>query len=146
MNAEIITYFFIFLLGVSFFLPACYLLVLHFDNKQHSFFKKLKWTGILLIGLLCLWMTMPSFTEMVFRDYRVLEGSCILEPSESKGTSIDITLTETNDTFSFRDAPDLEAYGKKVPYYCRVTTTRNQAFEIDYRIYDKNTKKLLYAN
>ncbi|QNR21066.1 hypothetical protein HNY42_09005 [Exiguobacterium sp. Helios] len=146
MNSEIITYFFIFLLGVSFFLPACYLLVLHFDNKQHSFFKKLKWTGILLIGLLCLWMTMPSFTEMVFRDYRVLEGACVLEPSESKRTSIDITLTETNDTFSFRDAPDLEAYGKKVPYYCRMTTTRNQAFEINYRVYEKDTKKLLYAN
>lgn len=146
MNSEIITYFFIFLLGVSFFLPACYLLVLHFDNKQHSFFKKLKWTGILLLGLLCLWVTVPSFTEMVFRDYRVMEGSCFLEPSESKGTSVEITLTETNNTFSFRDVPDLDAYGKKIPYYCQVTTTRNGDFEIDYRVYDQDTKKLLYAN
>ena len=66
MNAEIITYFFIFLLGVAFVLPACYLLVLHFDNKQYSFFKKLKWTALLLLGLLLLWMTLPSFTEMMF--------------------------------------------------------------------------------
>ncbi|OIN66086.1 hypothetical protein BLD48_12560 [Exiguobacterium sp. KRL4] len=146
MNTEIITYFLILLLGVSFVLPACYFLVLHFDNQQYAFLKKLKWTGVLLLGLLCLWITVPNFTEMLSRDYRILEGSCILEPSESKRTSIDITLTETNDMFSFRDGPDLDAYGKKVPYYCRVTTTRNQAFEIDYRVYDKDTKKLLYAN
>lgn len=146
MNAEIITYFFIFLLGIAFVLPACYILVLRFGNRQYAFLKKLKWTGVLFLGLLCLWMTMSSFTEMVFRDYRVLESACVLEPSESKGTSIDITLTETNDTFSFRDGPYLEAYGKKVPYYCQVTTTRNQEFAIDYRVYDKNTKKLLYTN
>lgn len=146
MNAEIITYVFIFLLGVAFVLPACYVLVLHFDNKQYAFFNKLKWTGVLLLGLLCLSITIPSFTEIVFRDYRVLEGPCILEPSESKGTSIDITLTETNDTFSFRDAPDLDAYGKKVSYYCRVTTTQNQAFEINYRVFDKDTQTLLYSN
>lgn len=146
MNAEIISYFFIFLLGIAFVLPACYFLVLHFDNKQYAFLKKLKWTGVLLLGLLCLSIMGPSFTEMVFRDFRVLEGACVLEPSESKGKSIDITLTETNDTFSFRDAPDLNAYGKKVPYYCRVTTTQNQAFEINYRVFDKDTKTLLYPN
>lgn len=78
MNAEIITYVFTFLLGVAFVLPACYVLVLRFDNKQYAFFSKLKWTGVLLLGLLCLSITIPSFTEMVFRDYRVLEGPCIL--------------------------------------------------------------------
>lgn len=146
MNAEIVTYFFIFLLGVAFVLQACYLLVLHFDNKQYSFFKKLKWTALLLLGLLLLWMTLPSFTEMIFRDYRVSEGGCFLKVVDSKSTTTEVTFTETNNTFSFRDAPDLDAYGEKIPYYCQVTTTRNGEFEIDYRVYDKDTKKLLYAN
>ncbi|MCT4781523.1 MULTISPECIES: hypothetical protein [Exiguobacterium] len=105
MNYEIATYFVIFVLGVLFVLPACYFLVIQFGNKQYPFFKKLKWTVVLLLGLLCLWMTVPSFTtEMVFRDYRVSEGTCILKSVESKGTAIEITLSETNKTFSFRNA------------------------------------------
>lgn len=55
-------------------------------------------------------------------------------------------MLESDETFSFKNKPELNAYGKAIPYYCEVTTTSDQLFGVYYKIYDANTRKLIDSN
>lgn len=44
-----------------------------------------------------------------------------------------------------RNIPELDAYGKSIPYYCEVTVTKDHMVEISYKIYDEKTRKLIIS-
>jgi hypothetical protein len=52
-------------------------------------------------------------------------------------------MLNTDEMFTFRDIPALDAYGKSIPYYCKVTVTKDHMVEISYKIYDVKTRKLI---
>ncbi|MFJ5770159.1 hypothetical protein [Psychrobacillus sp. NPDC093180] len=97
-----------------------------------------------LIGLLILWMTVPSLKYVITKDFDVVNGKCTIEISSS-GRSSDSTfnMIDTDDQFSFREIPELDAYGKSIPYYCEITVTKDHMWEMDYKIYDLKTRKLM---
>lgn len=55
-------------------------------------------------------------------------------------------MQDTDEIFTFRDIPKLDAYGKSVPYYCKVTVTKDHNFEVSYKIYNSKTRKLILAS
>lgn len=99
------------------------------------------------MGVLLLMMTLPSLKYMVLKQYDVVEGECRVEISTS-GRSADATLhmVDTDEYFSFSDIPNLGSYGQTIPYYCEVTVTKDHVFEIEYKIFDVETRNLLVSN
>ena len=77
----------------------------------------------------------------------VVKGDCVIEISSS-GRSSEATLDmlDTNELFSFTHIPELDAYGKSIPYYCEVTVSKDHMFEIGYKIYDVNSRQLLLTS
>ncbi|WP_176526073.1 hypothetical protein [Bacillus sp. AFS001701] len=55
-------------------------------------------------------------------------------------------MQDTDEIFTFRDIPKLDAYGRSVPYYCKVTVTKDHNFEVSYKIYNSKTRKLILAS
>ncbi|WP_301723737.1 hypothetical protein [Planococcus shixiaomingii] len=101
----------------------------------------------LLIGGLLLMMTLPSLKHMLLKEYDVVKGNCVIDVS-SEGRTADATfrMPDTDDVFSFNDIPELDAYGKAIPYYCEVTVSKDHMFEIDYKIFDVETRELLQSS
>ncbi|MGE7768877.1 hypothetical protein [Peribacillus sp. NPDC096540] len=98
------------------------------------------------MGLLLLWITIPSLKEVITKDFDVVNGKCTIEISSS-GRSSDSTfnIIDTNDQYIFDEVPELDAYGKSIPYYCEITVTKDHMWEMDYKIYDLKTRKLIYS-
>ncbi|QKE72830.1 hypothetical protein HPK19_08435 [Arthrobacter citreus] len=55
-------------------------------------------------------------------------------------------MLDSDEVFSFRNIPKLDAYGKSIPYYCKVTVTKDHNVEISYKIYNPKTQKLILAS
>lgn len=55
-------------------------------------------------------------------------------------------MLDTDEMFSFRDIPALDAYGKSIPYYCKVTVTKDHEFGVSYKIYDAKTRKVILTS
>ena len=49
-------------------------------------------------------------------------------------------MDDSDDVYTFLDIPDLNSYGRAVPYYCEVTVTKDHLFEISYTIYDVHSR------
>lgn len=113
-------------------------------NREMKFLLTIKTLGAFLMGLLLLWVTIPSLKYVIMKDFDVVTGTCTIEISSS-GRSSDSTfnMIDTDDQFSFSEIPELDAYGKSIPYYCEITVTQDQMWEIDYKIYDLKTRKLM---
>ncbi|WP_146137264.1 hypothetical protein [Planomicrobium soli] len=92
-------------------------------------------------------ITLPSLKYMLLKEYDVVKGNCTIEVSSS-GRSADATfrMPDTDDVFSFNDIPELDAYGKAIPYYCEVTVSEDHMFEVDYKIFDVETRELLQSS
>ncbi|TKC15732.1 hypothetical protein [Robertmurraya kyonggiensis] len=112
--------------------------------KRFSFFDKFKaLVGVVLGGLL-LWITLPSLKYMIFKEYDVVKGSCTIEiDSSGRSSEAIFRMPDTDEVFSFSDIPELDAYGKAIPYYCEVTVSKDHMFEVDYKIYDAESKELI---
>ncbi|SMQ78070.1 hypothetical protein SAMN05444673_3224 [Bacillus sp. OV166] len=106
-----------------------------------------KCLGYLFIGVLLLAVTLPSLKYVVLKEYDVVSGKCVIEiDSSGRSSEADFNMLNTGEVFTFKDIPDLDAYGKSIPYYCRVTVTKDHNFEIGYKIYDGKTRKLILTS
>ncbi|PGY06887.1 hypothetical protein [Bacillus sp. AFS031507] len=106
-----------------------------------------KCLGYLFIGVLLLAVTLPSLKYVVLKEYDVVSGKCVIEiDSSGRSSEADFNMLNTGEVFTFKDIPDLDAYGKSIPYYCRVTVTKDHNFEIGYKIYDAKTRKLILTS
>lgn len=100
--------------------------------------------GAIFIGGLFLWITLPSLKYVVLKEYDVVNGNCVIEIDSSGRSSLaDFKMLKTSEIFTFMDIRELDAYGKAIPYYCEVVVTKDHMFEIGYKIYDAETRKLI---
>lgn len=113
-------------------------------SKRFSFFDKSKAFGGILLGGLFLWITLPSLKYMIFKEYDVVKGNCTIEiDSSGRSSEVIFRMPDTDEVFSFSDIPEMDAYGKGIPYYCEVTVSKDHMFEVDYEIYDMESRELI---
>ncbi|HHW35716.1 MAG TPA: hypothetical protein GXX18_00190 [Bacillales bacterium] len=130
----------LFLIGVFWFTFMCI-------NKEFAFFDTFKVLLLLILGGLLLVITLPSLKYMIFKEYDVVKGSCTIEIDSSRRSSEALfKMSDTDDVFYFRDIPDLDSYGRAVPYYCEVTVTKDHEFEVGYKIYDAKSRELIQTS
>lgn len=99
--------------------------------------------SFILSGLLLV-ITLPSLKYMVFKEYEVVKGTCTIEiDSAGRSSSVTIRMVDTEEIFDFRNIPDLDSYGRAVPYYCEVTATKDHEFGIGYKIFDPESRELI---
>lgn len=127
----------LFLLGLLWFIFMCMV-------KEFTFFDTCKVLLLLIFGGLLLFVTLPSLKYMIFKEYDVVKGNCIIEiDSSGRSSQAEFKMLSTDDVFYFGDIPDLDSYGRAVPYYCEVTVTKDHEFEVGYKIYDAKSRKLI---
>jgi hypothetical protein len=137
-------YYVILILGALFVIGAVFALIVMYGTKDFRLLNVGKCLGILLFGVLFLAITLPSLKYVVLKQYDVVRGKCVIEiDSSSRSSEADFKMLNTDERFTFRDIPALDAYGKSIPYYCKVTVTKDHMFEISYKIYDVKTRKLI---
>ncbi|PGM57359.1 hypothetical protein CN946_07320 [Bacillus sp. AFS053548] len=141
------TYYSMLIVGLFLILGAVFIFMPMFIDRVYSLVKISKSIGCLLLGVLLLAFTLPSLKYVVFKQYDVVSGRCVIEIDSSSRTSeADFDMQDTNEIFTFRDIPNLDAYGRLVPYYCKVTVTKDHNFEVSYKIYNSKTRKLILAS
>ncbi|MFS0780214.1 hypothetical protein [Bacillus sp. 1P06AnD] len=86
-------------------------------------------------------VTVPSLKYVILKEYDVVRGECVITVDTSgRSSEADFEMVDTGDIYFFDGIPDLDAYGKAVPYYCELTVTKDHMVEIGYKIYDLKTK------
>lgn len=131
-------------LGVVFFLCGIIGSIYMWIVKGFTTLNKLKALGGVLLGGLLLWITIPSLKYMILKEYDVVKGSCTIEiDSSGRSSEAIFRMPDTDEIFSFSDIPELDAYGKAIPYYCKVTVSKDHMFEVDYKIYDEQSRELI---
>lgn len=139
-----VMYFIMLLLGALFVFWSLYYIVAMYFDKEFPLMKIAKIIGVLLLGILLLTFTLPSLKYMLYKEYDVVKGECVIDIDTSGRTAEAIfKMLDTDEIFTFDDIPKLDAYGKKVPYSCTMTVTKDHKWEIGYKIYDIDTKKLI---
>lgn len=140
-------YYGLLIIGVVLFFINIFMLIFMCIEKELTFFDTLKALSGLILGGFLLVFTLPSLKYMVFKEYDVVKGSCIIDIS-STGRSNEATfeMPVTDEQFYFEDIPDLDAYGRAVPYYCEVTVTKDHKFEVSYKIYDVKSRNLILTS
>ncbi|PSL36214.1 hypothetical protein B0H99_10735 [Planomicrobium soli] len=133
--------------GVFFILMAVCLCIIMYFGHEVTLKNIAIAVSSLLFGGFFLMITLPSLKYMLLKEYDVVKGNCTIEVSSS-GRSADATfrMPDTDDVFSFNDIPELDAYGKAIPYYCEVTVSEDHMFEVDYKIFDVETRELLQSS
>ncbi|QQZ10012.1 hypothetical protein [Heyndrickxia vini] len=140
-------YYIMLIVGIVLILYSIFYFVYMYVDQEFTFFNLVKAILALLIGVSSLVITLPSLKYIVHKEYDVVSGKCVIEITSAGRTSeADFTMPDTDDLFTFNDVPDLDAYGKAIPYYCKVTVTKDHKFEISYKIYDAKTRKLLVTS
>lgn len=137
-------YYLMLILGVLFVIGSVFFFTAMHSDKDYSLLTVGKSLGIFLIGVLFLTVTLPSLKYVVLKQYDVVSGKCVIDiDSSGRSPEADFKMLGTDEMFTFRDIPALDAYGKSIPYYCKVTVTKDHMFEISYKIYDAKTRKLI---
>lgn len=135
------------ILGALFALFAVGSFIYMYVEKEFTFLNVSKAIGALLFGVLCLMITLPSLKYMLLKEYDVVKGDCTIEiTSSGRSTESTFDMRDTDELFYFTHIPELDAYGKSIPYYCEVTVTKDHEFEIGYKIYDVNSRELLLTS
>ena len=143
MNRELILYYGMLILGIITLFGGIFFTIDTWKDSTETFKDKLQFIFITLLGFGLLYWTVPSLSQIVFKDYAVIKGDCYVEENSGKTRSMSIIFDSTEDyeDFTFQDYPELGAYGEDVPYFCRVISTKNHRFPISYKIYDFKTHK-----
>lgn len=137
-------YYFLFSLGVLIVIGSAIFLILMYRKREIKFWPTIKMLSGFLIGLLLLWMTVPSLKSVIMKDFDVVNGQCTIEISSSgRSSNSTFNMLHTDEQFSFNKILELDAYGKSIPYYCEVTVTKDRMWTMDYKIYDSKTRKLI---
>ncbi|MFJ5566189.1 hypothetical protein [Lysinibacillus xylanilyticus] len=131
-------------IGIFFIIVALIFLMIMSVKRKMEFGQTIKMLGALIMGLLMLWLTIPSLKFIVTKDFEVINGQCTLEiRQDGRYTDWWINMIDTDEEFSFVEMPELDAYGKASPYYCEITVSKDHMWEIGYKIYDFKTRKLI---
>ncbi len=135
------------ILGASMVFIAVGTFIYMYVEKEFTLLNIGKFIGALLMGVLCLMVTLPSLKYMLLKEYDVVKGDCTIEiTSSGRSTESTFAMRDTDELFYFTHIPELDAYGKSIPYYCEVTVTKDHEFEISYKIYDVNSRELLLTS
>jgi hypothetical protein len=134
-------------LGVVLVIIAVFTFFAMYSDKNYTIANVGRGILALLLGVLCLVMTLPSLKYVVLKEYDVVSGNCVIEiDSSGRSSEADFKMLNTDEMFSFRDIPALDAYGKSIPYYCKVTVTKDHQFGVSYKIYNVKTRKLILTS
>jgi hypothetical protein len=140
-------YYLMLILGAFSAIGAVIALIVMYGTTDFRFLKVMKCLGILFFGVLLLGFTLPSLKYVVLKQYDVVSGKCVIDIDASgRSSEADFKMLDTDEMFTFKDIPKLDAYGKSIPYYCKVTVTKDHMFEISYKIYDAKTRKLIVTS
>ncbi|MGG3466351.1 hypothetical protein ABES02_02125 [Neobacillus pocheonensis] len=140
-------YYLMLILGVLFVIGAVFALIVMYGTKDFRILNVGKCLGTLLFGVFLLGITLPSLKYVVLKEYDVVSGKCVIEiDSAGRSPEANIKMLHTDEIFTFRDIPALDAYGKSIPYYCEVTVTKDHMFDISYKIFDVKTRKLIITS
>ncbi|PGL69437.1 hypothetical protein [Bacillus sp. AFS055030] len=141
------TYYSMLIIGVFLIIGAVFIFIPIFIDREYTLVKIGKGLGFLLLGALILAITLPSLKSVVFKQYDVVSGRCVIEiDSSGRISEANFDLIDQDEIFTFKDIPKLAVYGKSIPYYCKVTVTKDHNFEISYKIYDIETRKLILTS
>jgi hypothetical protein len=142
-----LSYYAILTVGVLLVIMAVFTFIAMYSDKDYTILNIGKSFGILLMGVLFLVVTLPSLKYVVLKEYDVVSGKCVIEiDSSGRSSEADFKMLDTDEIFSFKDIPALDAYGKSIPYFCDVTVTKDHMFEIGYKIYDAKSRKLILTS
>jgi hypothetical protein len=142
-----LVYYVLLILGVAFVIGAIVTLIVMYGTNDFRLLNILKCLGVLLFGVLFLVITVPSLKYVVLKKYDVVSGKCVIEiDSSSRSPEADFKMLKTDEVFTYRDIPSLDAYGKSIPYYCELTVTKDHMVEISYKIFDAKTRKLIVSS
>jgi hypothetical protein len=140
-------YYFMLAIGAFLVIVAVFGFIAKFANKDYTVFDVVKRILVFLLGVLLLWVTLPSLKYVVLKEYDVVSGKCVVEIDASGRSSVaNFNFLDTGEIFAFNDIPGLDAYGKAIPYYCEVTATKDHMFEISYKIYNHKTRELILTS
>lgn len=136
------------ILGILSVLMAVFIFGFMYVDKDFTLLNVVKTVGAFLFGVLLLVTTLPSLKYILLKEYDVVSGDCTIEITSSGRRSTESTfeMLDTGDMFTFNYIPALDAYGESIPYYCEVTVTKDHEFEIDYKIYDVNSRELILTS
>ena len=142
-----LVYYFGLCVGFLLVIFAVYSFIQMYRKKAYPFIKIGKASGAIVLGALILIVFLPSLKYMLLKEYDVVKGKCVIEvDSAGRSTMADFIMQDSNDIYSFKEIPQLDAYGRKIPYYCAVTVTKDHMWEISYAIYDIDTKELIVTS
>ena len=140
-------FYFMLIFGVLFVITAVFLFILMYVDRDYSLLNVGKSIGMLVIGVFFLVITLPSLKYVVLKEYDVVAGRCVIDiDSSGRSSEAGFKMLDTDEWYTFRDIPELDAYGKSIPYYCEVTVTKDHMFEISYKIYDAKSRKLILTS
>lgn len=143
----LLDYYFLFGLGILMAVCGLFILIGMIRYKTYPIVGIGKMLGCFLLGSLMLAITLPSLKYMLLKDYDVVKGACAIDMyTGGKTADADIIMLENDELFTFDEIPELEAYGKAIPYYCEVTVTKDHNWGINYKIFDAQLKKLLVTS
>ncbi|WP_028391160.1 hypothetical protein [Bacillus cihuensis] len=141
-----IIYYLMLIVGALLVIGAVFAFFAMYVDKEYSLLNVGKILGSFVIGAFLLAATIPSLKYVVLKEYDVVSGKCVVEISSGRSSLADFNMLDTDELFTFNDIPALDAYGKSIPYYCKVTVTKDHMFEIGYKIYDVKTRKLILTS
>ncbi|MBT2640463.1 hypothetical protein [Bacillus sp. ISL-39] len=140
-------YYLMLFMGTLFVIIALFSFIAMFREKSYPVLEVGKSILGLSMGVLILAVTLPSIKYVVLKEYDIISGECVIEiDSAGRSSLADFRMVDSGEIFIFSDIPDLDAYGRSVPYYCEVTATKDHMVEIDYKIYDIKTRKLILTS
>jgi hypothetical protein len=140
-------YYAMLLIGAALLLIGVFWFIYMFKEKEFTISNTFKALISLIFSGLLLFITLPSIKYMLFKEYDVVKGNCTIEIDSSGRTSeTSFKMDNSADIFYFRDIPDLDSYGRAVPYYCELTVTKDHEFEIGYKIYDSKSRELIQTS
>lgn len=140
-------YYIVLSIGLILALSQAILLIFLYQDKELLSFDGFKSLLGFLVGVALLAITLPSLKSVIQNDYDVINGDCTIEVgSFGRRTSATFEMIETGEQYTSFDIPELDAYGKSIPYYCKLNITKDDMFTMGYEIYDVKSRKLISKN
>ena len=137
-------YYALLIIGVVLLFGGVFWFIFMWREKEFTISNTLKVLFSLIVSGILLVITLPSLKYMLLKEYDVVKGNCNIEiDSSGRSSSAVIRMIDTDDIFEFTSIPDLDSYGRAVPYYCEVTVTRDHEFGIGYKIFDPKSRELI---
>ncbi|MGG3916039.1 hypothetical protein [Rossellomorea vietnamensis] len=135
------------ILGAVLLINSVFWFIFMIKEKEFTILNTFKALFSLIFSLLLLVITLPSLKYMLFKEYDVVKGNCTIEvDSSGRSSEVLFKMVDTDDEYYFRNIPDLDSYGRAVPYYCEVTVTKDHEFEVSYKIFDSKSRELIQTS